>query len=59
MGDDEFIKKIEIGPLLLEPVESHSEIPTYTKRTVDIIEDVLDNDERNILAIHDQSGENI
>lgn len=59
LNDDEFIKKIEVGPLKLEKVESKSEVPTYTKRTVDTLQDVLDNDEKSILAVHDQSGENI
>lgn len=58
-NDDEFIKKIEVGPLELEQVDSKSEVPIYTKRTIDPIADVLDNDERSILAVHDQSGENI
>lgn len=59
LGDDEFVKRIEVGPLELEDVKSNSEMPTFTKRTVDPIEDVLDNDEKSILAIHDQMGENI
>lgn len=57
--DNEFIKRVEVGPLELEPVESKSDIPTFTKRTIDILPDVMDNDWNNILAIHDQSGENI
>ncbi len=57
--DNEFIKKVEIGPLKLEQVASDSIIPTYTKRTVEVIPDVLDNSESSILAVHDQSGENI
>lgn len=59
LNDDEFIKRVEIGPLKLEKVESHSEIPTFMKRTVEIIPDVLDNAEASILAVHDQVGENI
>ena len=59
LNDDEFIKRVEIGPLKLEKVESNSEIPTFTKRTVEIIPDVLDNAEASILAVHDQVGENI
>lgn len=59
LNDDEFIKKIETGPLELEAVPSNSDIPTFTKRTVEPLEDVLDNDEKSILAIHDQQGENI
>jgi len=54
LNDDEFIKKIETGPLELEAVPSNSDIPTFTKRTVEPLEDVLDNDEKSILAIHDQ-----
>ena len=59
LADNEFIKRVEIGPLELEKVESNSEIPTFTKRTIDVIPDVLDNAESSILAIHDESGENI
>ena len=59
INDDEFVKKIEVGPLELEKVESNSVIPTNTRRTIDALEDVLDNDEKSILAVHDQSGENI
>lgn len=58
-GDDEFFKVIEVGPLELEKVESKSEIPTFTKRTVDTLENVFDNNPKSILAVHDQSGENI
>ena len=59
LADNEFIKRVEIGPLELEKVESHTEIPTFTKRTIDVIPDVMDNAEGSILAIHDESGENI
>ena len=59
LADNEFIKRVEIGPLELEKVESHTEIPTFTKRTINVIPDVLDNAESSILAIHDESGENI
>ena len=58
-ADDEFIKRVEIGPLELEDVPSKSNEPIFTKRTVEEIPDVMDNVEGNILAIHDQSGENI
>jgi hypothetical protein len=54
LNDDEFIKKIETGPLKLEVVPSNSEIPTFTKRTVDPLKDVLDNDGKSILAVRDQ-----
>ena len=57
LEDDTFVKRVEIGPLLLEDVPSNSEIPTFTKRTVDEIPDVLDNNKDSILAIHDQQGE--
>lgn len=57
LADNEFIKRVEIGPLELEEVESKSDVPTYTKRTVDIIPDVMDNAEGSILAVHDQQGE--
>ena len=35
--DDEFIKEIEVGPLELEHVDSKSDIPTYTKRTIETL----------------------
>lgn len=57
--DDEFIQKVESGPLELEPVESGDGTPTFTKRTKDVLENVLDNDDKSILAIHDENGENI
>lgn len=57
--DDEFIRKVETGPMELEAVESKDETPTFTKRTIDTLEDVLNNDDNSILAIHDESGENI
>ena len=60
VGDNEYIQRIEIGPLPLEDVESEEDgIPTYTKRTVNTITRVLDKNEKNILAVHDQLGENI
>lgn len=59
LNDNEFVKRIETGPLQLEIVKSKDEIPTFTKRTVEPLEDVLDNDEKSILAVHDQQGENI
>lgn len=55
--DDEFIKQIESGPLELEDVESHSNIPVFTKRIKEPLKDVLDNNEKSILAVHDQQGE--
>ena len=57
--DNEFVKRIEVGPLMLEDVESKDGIPTHTKRTVEPLKDVLDNAESSILAIHDEQGENI
>lgn len=57
LADNEFIKRVEIGPLELEEVQSKSDVPTFTKRTVDVIPDVMDNAEGSILAIHDQQGE--
>lgn len=58
-GDDEFFRVIEVGPLELEDVESDSEIPINTKRTIDTLENVFENNQKSILAVHDQSGENI
>lgn len=57
LADNEFIKRVEIGPLELEEVPSRSDVPTFTKRTVDVIPDVMDNAEGSILAVHDQQGE--
>lgn len=57
--DYEFIKKIETGPMELEDVVTESGVPTYTKRTIDTLKDVLNNNEIGILAIHDENGENI
>lgn len=59
LADDEFIKRVEIGPLELENVPSDDDIPSFTKRTVDVIPDVMDNAEGSILAVHDQQGEAI
>ena len=59
LADDEFIKKVKTGPHELEDVESNSIQPVHTKRTKLPLENVLDNDEKSILAIHDQQGENI
>lgn len=56
-ADDEFIKRVEIGPLELEEVPSKTNEPIFMKRTVEEIPDVLNNAEGSILAIHDQQGE--
>ena len=56
-ADNEFIKRVEIGPIELEDVPSKSTEPTFTKRTIEEIPDVLDNSEGSIIAVHDQSGE--
>lgn len=55
--DDNFIKRVESGPLELEDVESQSDEPVFTKRTINSLQNVLDNDEKSILAVHDQQGE--
>lgn len=57
MVDDYFITRKETGPMELEEVPSDSEIPTFTRRTVDKLENIFNNDERSILAVHDQNGE--
>ena len=57
--DDDFLQIKEIGPLELEDVEPLDGIPTYTKRTVDEIDNVFNNIQSSILAVHDESGENI
>ena len=56
--DDEFIKMKETGPMELEDTPDH-EAPEHTKRTVDTLENILDNSEKSILAVHDQDGETI
>lgn len=61
--DDEFIKRKETGPLELVGYEDDSvpenSLPEHTKRTKEPLVNVLDNDEKSILAVHDQNGENI
>lgn len=61
--DDEFIKRIEVGPIKLEALDENSG-PENTKRTEQTLKeitgyDVFNNAESSILAIHDQNGENI
>lgn len=56
--DDEFIKEKETGPLELEDVSGNG-VPEHTKRTVEKLEDILDNSGKSILAVHDQNGEAI
>ena len=55
--DNEYITVKEVGPMELEEVESESDLPIFTKRTVDKLDNVFDNAESSILAIHDQNGE--
>lgn len=60
MVDDEFIKIKEIGPLPLEKVESNDkDRDSFTKRTVDEIDGLFSNTASSIIAIRDESGENI
>ena len=61
--DEEFIKRIEVGPLALEQLAENTG-PENTKRTVKTLKDasgydVFNNAESSILAIHDQNGENV
>lgn len=61
--DDEFIKRIETGPMKLEQLAENTG-PENTKRTTQTLKDasgydVFNNAESSILAIHDQNGENI
>lgn len=62
--DEEFIKRIETGPMELEELEENTG-PENTKRTIMTLKqaanglDVFNNSESSILAIHDQNGENI
>ena len=55
--DDIYIK--EKGPLELEDVPSLDKVPMFTKRTIEKLEGVYNDDETSILALHDQAGENI
>lgn len=57
MVDDYFITRKETGPMELEEVPSDSDTPIFTRRTVDKLENIFNNDERSILAVHDQNGE--
>lgn len=57
IAENDFIKRIETGPLELEEVESNSDTPIFTRRTIDKLENVLNNAESSILAVHDQNGE--
>lgn len=59
LADNEFFERVEVGPLKLKNVDSNSEIDIHTKVTEEKLENVFNNDERAILAIHDQQGENI
>ena len=58
-ADDEFFKIVEVGPLKLVPVDSKDDIPTNTRMTDNPLSGVYNNDWKSILAVHDQSGENI
>lgn len=55
--DDIYIK--EKGPLELEDVPSLDKVPMFTKRTIEKLEGVYNDEKTSILAIHDQAGENI
>lgn len=62
--DEEFIKRLETGPMELEQPTEDSHWPENTKRTKQTLSeatglDVLNNAESSVLAIHDQNGENI
>ena len=58
--DGEFIQLRNIGPLELEKVESQDkDRDSFTKRTVDEVSDVFGNLSSSIVAIRDESGENI
>jgi hypothetical protein len=51
--DDDLLVKKEVGPLALEDVESYDDVPVFTKRTIDTLENVFNNDGGSILAVHD------
>ena len=57
LTDDIYIK--EKGPLELEDVPSLDKVPMFTKRTIEKLEGVYNDDKTSILAVHDQAGENI
>lgn len=57
--DDMLIEQKETGPMELEEVPSGDGSESNTKRTKEKLENVFNNHERSILAIHDESGENI
>lgn len=60
MVDGEFIQLRNLGPLELEKVESQDEDrDSFTKRTVDEINDGFGNLSTSVVAIRDESGENI
>ena len=59
MVDGEFLTIKEIGPLELEDVPSNDDIESYTKRTKDEIDGLFSNTSSSIIAIRDESGENI
>lgn len=50
---DESLTKM-VGPLLLEKVESLSEVPLLTRQTVETIDDLLDKSPDNIISVFDQ-----
>ena len=57
--DEDLLTIKEVGPLMLEDVESYDGVPTFTKRTIDTLENVFNNSGSSILSIHDQIGTNI
>lgn len=57
--DDDLLTVKEVGPLALEDVESYDDVPVFTKRTIDTLENVFNNSGNSILAVHDQIGTNI
>ena len=63
LADGMFLKIKEVGPLKLEEWDpdpsSKNSRPIFTKRTEEALENVFNNSEYSILAIHDREGENI
>lgn len=57
MVDDFYVKRKETGPLELEEVPSDSDMPLFLRRTVDPLENIFNDSENSILAVHDQNGE--
>ena len=52
--DNVFIR--EVGPLELEDVQSYDDNPIFTRRTKEKLQNIYDDNDSSILAVHDQKG---